>query len=204
MKKFLLSISAVVLIGTAWAIGEKAANEFLTENTDNAYGFLIADDNGRKVGLYTFPKDDCSAPTLIAESEDVSAGAMAGNTYYAMTYNSGSPATAKAWNSVDINTGAFTKIADCTEGSPLYTDLTYDYSHSRLLGIYHYGGNSTVVATVDPSTGAATTYADLPNMWMITLSASYDGDIYMIGRSNVLAYHLINSTMAANSTRLAK
>ncbi len=58
-----------------------------------------------------------------------------------MTY-AGSPATPQTWNTVDLATGAFTKLADCAEGAPLYVDMTYDYSRSKLLGIYHYAGLS--------------------------------------------------------------
>ena len=190
MKKLFLSIAGVTLLGSAWAVGELSVAE-IESDSPMAYGFLISDDSGRDVGLYTFPVENSSSPTLVAKSEDVSAGAMAAGTYYAATYTSGSPAMPKAWNSVDLATGTMTKLSDFSEGSPLYVDMTYDYARNKLLGIYHYNANSTSVAEINPADGSVTaTYADLPMMWMLGIAATYDGDIYLIGRSNTLTYNL--------------
>lgn len=190
MKKLFLSIAGVTLLGSAWAVGELSVAE-IESDSPMAYGFLISDDDNRDVGLYTFPVADASSPTLVAKSEDVSAGAMAAGTYYAVTYTSGSPATAKAWNSVDLATGTMTKLADFSEGSPLYVDMTYDYARNKLLGIYHYNANSTSVVEINPADGSvAATYTDLPMMWILGIAATYDGDIYLIGRGNTLIYNL--------------
>ena len=50
---------------------------------------------------------------------------MADGVYYAMTYASGGAGLqATSWNSVDLTTGEFTKIADATDGMPTpYVDL---------------------------------------------------------------------------------
>lgn len=188
MKKFILSMAGVALIGSAWAVGELTGNAVESESP-LAYGFLISDDSGRDVGLYTFPVENSVSPVLVAKSDDVSAGAMADGTYYAMTY-AGSPATPQTWNTVDLATGAFTKLADCAEGAPLYVDMTYDYSRGKLMGIYHYGGNSTAVAEINPADGSvAAVYADLPMQIMVGIAASYEGEIYMVGRGNTTVYY---------------
>ncbi len=198
MKKFLLSVAGLALLGTAWAVGEFSAAEIESESP-MAYGFLINDDSGRDVGLYTFPLTDASSPTLVAKGEDVSAGTMAAGTYYAATYISGTPIVPKAWNSVDIETGTMTKLADFSESSPLYVDMTYDYTRNKLFGIYHYNSNSTSVAEIDPADGSVKeTYADLPMMWMLGIAASYEGDIYLIGRGNTPTYNLYKLDDARN------
>ena len=84
-----------------------------------------------------------------------------------------------AWNTVDVSSGEFTKLADCTEEHPLYVDMTYDYSDGNLLAIYHYGGNSSKICIVDPADGTPTEYADAGTLWLMTLACSYDGDIYI-------------------------
>ena len=184
-----MSLAGVSLLGSAWALGEITSSE-TDSNTPIAYGFLISDNSGRDVGLYTFPVENPTSPILVAKSEDVSAGTMAAGTYYAATY-SGSPATPITWNTVDLSTGTFTKLADFAEGSPLYVDMTYDYARNKLLGIYHYNGNSSSVVEINPSNGSiVTTYADLPMKWILGIAASYEGDIYMIGRGNTFTYYL--------------
>ncbi len=80
MKKFILSMAGAALIGSAWAVGELTGNAVESESP-LAYGFLISDDNGRDVGLYTFPVENSVSPVLVAKSDDVSAGAMADGTY---------------------------------------------------------------------------------------------------------------------------
>lgn len=190
MKKFLLSIAGATLLGSAWAVGELSVAE-IESDSPMAFGFLISDDSGRDVGLYTFPVANASSPTLVAKTDDVSAGAMADGTYYAATYTSGASLAAKAWNSVDLATGTMTKLADFSESSPMFVDMTYDYARNKLLGIYHYNSNSTSVAEINPADGSVTSvYADLPMMWMLGIAATYEGDIYLIGRGNTLTYNL--------------
>ncbi|MBD5232644.1 MAG: hypothetical protein HDS65_00535 [Bacteroidales bacterium] len=189
MKKYLASLAGVALLGTSLAIGLPGV-ETQSDEPATAYGFLIADDGGRATGFYTFPLSNAQSPELIGTSARVSAGTMAGNVYYAQTYVSGTAMTATAWNTVDVATGSLTKIADATEATPLYVDLTYDYTSDRLLGIYHYGGNSTVLAKVNPANGAAESIMDLPQMWMLTLAANFEGDIYMVGRGMTTTNYL--------------
>lgn len=173
-----------------WAVGSRLA-EVPADSSPMAYGFLIADESGRDVGLYSFPVADCSAPVQVAPSADVSAGAMADGVYYAMTYASGGAGLqATSWNSVDLTTGEFTKIADATDGMPMYVDMTYDYTRGKLLGLYHYDGASSAVVEIDPATGMPTPYVDLPGCWMVAMACDYDGYIYLTGRYNTTKYYL--------------
>lgn len=191
MNKTLFSSAiSLILAMSLWAVGSRLA-EVPADRSPMAYGFLIADESGRDVGLYSFPVADCSAPVQVAPSADVSAGAMADGVYYAMTYASGGAALqATSWNSVDLTTGEFTKIADATDGMPMYVDMTYDYTRGKLLGLYHYDGASSAVVEIDPATGMPTPYVDLPGCWMVAMACDYDGYIYLTGRYNTTKYYL--------------
>lgn len=191
MNKTLFSSAiSLILAMSLWAVGSRLA-EVPADSSPMAYGFLIADRSGRDVGLYSFPVADCSAPVLVAPSADVSAGAMADGVYYAMTYASGGAGLqATSWNSVDLTTGEFTKIADATDGMPMYVDMTYDYTRGKLLGLYHYDGASSAVVEIDPATGMPTPYVDLPGCWMVAMACDYDGYIYLTGRYNTTKYYL--------------
>lgn len=171
MNKTLFSSAiSLILAMSLWAVGSRLA-EVPADSSPMAYGFLIADKSGRDVGLYSFPVADCSAPVQVAPSADVSAGAMADGVYYAMTYASGGAGLqATSWNSVDLTTGEFTKIADATDGMPMYVDMTYDYTRGKLLGLYHYDGASSAVVEIDPATGMPTPYVDLPGCWMVAMA----------------------------------
>lgn len=191
MNKTLFSSAiSLILAMSLWAVGSRLA-EVPADSSPMAYGFLIADESGRDVGLYSFPVADCSAPVQVAPSADVSAGAMADGVYYAMTYASGGAGLqATSWNSVDLATGEFTKIADATDGMPMYVDMTYDYTRGKLLGLYHYDGASSAVVEIDPATGMPTPYVDLPGCWMVAMACDYDGYIYLTGRYNTTKYYL--------------
>lgn len=191
MNKTLFSSAiSLILAMSLWAVGSRLT-EVPADSSPMAYGFLIADESGRDVGLYSFPVADCSAPVQVAPSADVSAGAMADGVYYAMTYASGGAGLqATSWNSVDLTTGEFTKIADATDGMPMYVDMTYDYTRGKLLGLYHYDGASSAVVEIDPATGMPTPYVDLPGCWMVAMACDYDGYIYLTGRYNTTKYYL--------------
>lgn len=114
-------LAAATLGATILAV-DRAGNlraEAESQTPVSAMGFLISDDE-RPVGWYTFPITDASNPAKIKETDAVSAGAMAWNTYYAMSYTPG-PAPL-AWNTVDVSSGEFTKLADCTEEHPTASD----------------------------------------------------------------------------------
>lgn len=189
MKKFLLCLACVTLLSSMWAIGISVADNKPQENA-SAYGFLIADDLGSPVGFYTFPLNDAHSPVMVTRTPRISAGALAGNHYYAMTYTSGVIATPLAWNSFDLTTGELTKLADADDDTPLYVDMTYDYTTNRLLAICHYDGNSTKLVSVNPEDGTSELILDIPQQWMLTLAATFDGEIYMIGRGRTLSYYL--------------
>lgn len=185
MKKTTLFLAAAALGGSLLAVASRDSlrREAPEQPPVSAMGFLISDDS-RPVGWYTFPVTDASSPSLIGESPSVSAGAMADGTYYAQTYTPGP--VPLAWNTVDVSSGTMTKLADFSEGSPLYVDMTYDYSKGRLLAISHYGARSTYLRQVNVADGTSTVVADLPDQWLMTLACSYDGEIYSIANDGFL------------------
>lgn len=180
MKKGTLLFATALLGGSLLAIASRDVlrKEAPEQPPVTAMGFLI-DDATRPVGWYSFPVTDATSPEKISETPAVSAGAMADGTYYAQTYTAGPLPV--AWNSFDVTTGTLTKLADLSEDSPLYVDMTYDYTEGNLLAISHYGAKSTYIHLVNPADGSSTIYADLPDLWMMTLACSYEGDIYSIG-----------------------
>lgn len=185
MKKITMILAGTALgcsllaVASGGLVGGKAPEQPPVK----AMGFLISDES-RPAGWYTFPVTDASSPELIAKTSKVSAGAMADGVYYAQTYIPGP--TPKAWNSFDITTGEMTRLADATESTPLYVDMTYDYSEGKLLAISHYGTLSSTVSIVDPADGGATEYADVPGLWLMTLACSYEGDIYSVANDGYL------------------
>lgn len=185
MKKTTLLIAVTMLGGSLLAMssGDILRKDTPEQQSVSAMGFLINDES-RPAGWYTFPVTDASSPQLICETPKVSAGAMADGVYYAQTYTPGP--VADAWNRFDINSGTMTKLADCPEGSPLYVDMTYDYSDENLLAIYHYGMMSSVIGIVNPVDGSSEIYADAPGLWLMTLACSYEGDIYTVANDGYL------------------
>lgn len=142
-----------------------------------AMGFIISDEY-LPVGWHSFPLDNASQPTTISATDAVSAGAMAKGIYYAQTYTPGP--IAKAWNTLDVNTGELTPLATCGDDAPLYVDMTYDYADKKLWGITHYGGNSTMLCEVNVADGSVLSTTDVAGKWLMTLACSYDGDIYSL------------------------
>lgn len=197
MKKATMFFAAAALGVTLLAVNSPQAQPPASPGQDTAIamGFLINDDE-RPVGWYSFPVTDATSPVKIRETDAVSAGAMANGTYYAQTYTPGpSPL---AWNTLDTATGELTKLADCTEDSPLYVDMTYDYSTDELLAIYHYGGTSTALCTVNPADGKPSrTYANAERLWLSTLACSYDGDIYALATDGWLySFNRVSGTFS--------
>lgn len=185
MKKFTSILTMAALGGSLLAIASRDSlrREAPQEPTASAMGFLI-DDDTRPVGWYTFPVSDATSPEMVAETSPVSAGAMADGTYYAQTYKPGPRPV--AWNTFDVASGTLTKLADLSEESPLYVDMTYDYSEGNLLAVSHYGANSSYIHLVNPADGSSTIYADVPGLWLMTLACNYEGDIYSIANDGFL------------------
>lgn len=155
------------------------------EPAEAAMGFLI-NDTERPVGWYRFPLTDATALTIINETAAVSAGTMADGTYYAQTYTSAGTLSPVSWNTLDVNTGTVTKIADYAAGAPLYVDMTYDYSEEKLWAIYHPGTMSSVICEVNLADGSASPYASFDNTWLCTVACSYDGIIYSLANDGYL------------------
>lgn len=185
MKKITSILTLAALSGSLLALASRDSlrREAPQEPPVSAMGFLI-DDESRPVGWYTFPVTDATSPQLVAETSPVSAGAMADGTYYAQTYKPGPLPV--AWNSFDPATGVMTKITDLAEESPLYVDMTYDYSEGNLLAVSHYGATSSYIHIVNPADGSSTVYADVPGLWLMTLACSYEGDIYSVANDGYL------------------
>lgn len=184
MKKATMFIAAATLGVSLLAVNSSRTPQAAPSAADPVgMGFLI-NDTDRPVGWYSFPLADATSPVKIKETDAVSAGAMANGTYYAQTYTPGP--VPLAWNTFDIETGTFTKLADCTEEYPLYVDMAYDYSDDTLYAIYHYAMNSTMLCKVNPSDGKPTDCASAERIWLSTLACTYDGDLYALANDGWL------------------
>lgn len=194
MKKPTLILASVAVAGMilSAAAGGGSRTDAPEPSAPVGMGFLISDES-RPAGWYSFPLTDASSPEMVAETPMVSAGAMADGVYYAQTYTPG-PVPA-AWNRFDPATGTMTPLADAGDDTPLYVDMTYDYSEGRLLAISHYGATSTTLQVVDPADGSATVYVDIPGLWLMTLACSYEGDIYSVASDGNL-YRFDKPSMA--------
>lgn len=187
MKKVTMSLFAAALGATTLAlnVSDTPSAASPTESSPSAMGFLI-NDTDRPVGWYSFPLTDATSLTKINETAAVSAGAMCAGTYYAQTYTSGGTLTPVSWNTLDITTGTLAKIVDCKEDSPLYVDMSYDYSEEKLWAIYHPGVMSSVICEVNLTDGSAIPYASYDNLWLSTIACSYDGLIYSLANDGCL------------------
>ena len=176
MKKTTLLLAVAALGCSLLAVAARGAfrKDAPGQSVVSAMGFLI-DDETRPVGWYSFPVTDATSPEKVWETAPVSAGAMADGVYYAQTYKPGPLPV--AWNKFDIATGEMSKLAELAEDSPLYVDMTYDYSEGTLLAISHYGANSTHLRVVNVADGSSTVYSDVPGVWLMTLACSYAGVI---------------------------
>jgi len=179
---YILALAITGCTAAAMLLADNAATAapLRTESGDQpktAMGFLINDEN-IPVCWCSFPLTSATDLTSIKTTPAVSAGAMADGTYYAQTYTPGP--IPLAWNTLDVATGELTTLAEATDETPLYVDMTYDYADKKLWGIYHYGGTSTRLCEVDTSNGMPTATIDLAGKWLATLACNYEGELYGI------------------------
>lgn len=149
------------------------------------YGWLRFDTrNQDEYGICRFSAGDPSSITVLYphDQEKVAcAGAYANGKYYFYLYRPlGDKAVPLSFGTFSLADGTYKEIADYTEMTTLFADMTYDYSAQVMYALGRYGGNnfSTLLA-VDLKNGGVTPVADLDRIY-VTLACSYEGQLYAI------------------------
>lgn len=108
------------------------------------------------------------------------AGAFANGIYYVYRYTPGDNATPVDFGTVNLTTGAFSKIADYSRLNALFADMTFDYSTQTMYAIANVGSSKvSTLITVDLANGDVHNVATLKEKF-VTLACSYDGQLYAI------------------------
>lgn len=175
MKQIHFSITALfALIISLFGEGRLSAQDL----SRSVYGWVVQNEsNPDDVGACTFSATDPSDFKLLHKHDfSVAAGAFAGKTYYCYTYRSiAGGAEPIAWGTYDFVEGRFTQLADYSQMTTLFYDMTYDYKSSTMYALGLDGDRSTLLR-VDLSTGAAEKMAKLSKRYL-TLTATTNGKL---------------------------
>lgn len=173
IKKTLLLLLTIVA-----AVSASAAD------APTIYGWLRFERNQDDYGVCRFTADAPDDITLLHvfdADKQACAGAAANGTYYVYRYapNDGS-AVPLDFGTVDLTTGAFTRIADYTRLNTLFADMTYDYATETMYAIGNPGGgNVTHLLKVDLTNGDITDAGSLQEKFS-TLACGIDGTMYAV------------------------
>lgn len=157
-----------------------------------SYCWLIYEDEIEEYGSYGLSTLDLKAPeyvNVIYENDyQACAGAYADNRYYAYLYmnNYNGQVVPKNFISMNLEDGSIRQVADYSDITTIYTDMSYDYSTSTLyaLGVDDTGTKS-VLATVDLDNGNYTPIKTL-EQGFLTLAITYSGTCYGISTEGIL------------------
>lgn len=165
LLKAVLTSLAFLLLGEAFA--------------QTFYGWnLYHRTDDEKVGPCQAP---LNSPTDVAllRSHDygICAGAFAGSRYYCYTYESTNGGSRPiAFGRYDFSTGEFTKVADYSQMTTLFYDMTYDYS-SKTMYALGLNGETSVLLGVSLETGATHVVSTFTKRFF-TLAADLEGHLY--------------------------
>lgn len=121
------------------------------------------------------------------------AGAAANGVYYVYRYTPGDYAAPVDFGTVNLTTGAFTKIADYSRLNALFADMTFDYSTQTMYALANVGSSTvSTLVTVNLTNGDVQNVATLAEKF-VALACSYDGQLYAIKGDDGYLYK-INKT----------
>lgn len=121
------------------------------------------------------------------------AGAAANGVYYVYRYTPGDYAAPVDFGTVNLTTGAFTRIADYSRLNALFADMTFDYSTQTMYALANVGSSTvSTLVTVNLTNGDVKNVATLAEKF-VALACSYDGQLYAIKGDDGYLYK-INKT----------
>lgn len=121
------------------------------------------------------------------------AGAAANGVYYVYRYTPGDYAAPVDFGTVNLTTGAFTRIADYSRLNALFADMTFDYSTQTMYALANVGSSTvSTLVTVNLTNGEVQNVATLAEKF-VALACSYDGQLYAIKGDDGYLYK-INKT----------
>lgn len=121
------------------------------------------------------------------------AGAAANGVYYVYRYTPGDYAAPVDFGTVNLTTGAFTRIADYSRLNALFADMTFDYSTQTMYALANVGSSTvSTLVTVNLTNGDVQNVATLAEKF-VALACSYDGQLYAIKGDDGYLYK-INKT----------
>lgn len=170
MDKRLLALTTflIVLVQSIPLIGQ------------TAYGWNLHNtDNPEEVGPCRFDLSNPQKIEILRHHDfKICAGAFAGKRYYAYTYISIPGASRPvAFGTYNFESGEFTKIADYSQMTTLFYDMTYDYKNGVMYALGINGDNSTLLK-VDLNNGEAKKLLNLSKRY-VSLAADLDGHLYL-------------------------
>ena len=191
MKKFILSLVLALSLATGFAQQ--------SESSPDIYGWIRYEKEQKSD--YGICKFNAATPDKISvlfpfdkETIQACAGAFANGKYYVYRNTPGTPTTPLDFGTIDLNTGAYTKIADYGGMNTLFSDMTFDYSTQTMYAIGNPNGSSTTyLFAVDLTNGDIKNQINLGEIFC-TLACSYDGQLYAIKGDDGHLYKIDKAT----------
>lgn len=153
------------------------------------YGFSENDLDYTQNGLITFNSKTPQTITRVANVDyNVTAGAFAGDAYYAMcTYQYFYPG---GIYTIDLETGERTEVVSYVENESVRqaVEMSYDYTTETMYMLYasDYDAYSTAFASVDLKTGVQTVINPNMKRYVRAMAVDKDGVVYGIDQSGYL------------------
>lgn len=149
-------------------------------NAQEVYGWNLNDSaQPEEVGPCRFNIGNPSQFEILRKHDyGICAGAFAGSKYYVYTYRStGSGSIPLVWGTYDFNTGKLTEIADYSQMTTLFYDMTYDYLNGIMYALGSDGNVSTLLK-VNLNDGKTTEIATLSQQY-VALACDLQGQLYV-------------------------
>ncbi len=138
--------------------------------------------NDQEVGPCSFDIQKPSEVSILHKKDfGICAGAFVGKKYYCYTYKStGTSSQPIAFGLYDFKTGVFTQIADYSQQTTLFYDMTYDYAHGKMYALgLNQATNTSTLLLINLTTGAIESEVNLPQRYY-TLASNKGGVLYVI------------------------
>lgn len=163
--KLILATLSLLLLGDAY--GQTYYGWNLYHRTDD-----------EKVGPCQAPISSPTEISLLRKHDyGICAGAFAGSRYYCYTYQRGDGGSRPmAFGLYNFDTGEFTEVADYSQMTTLFYDMTYDYN-SKTMYALGLKGERSVLIVVSLETGETKELATLSKRFY-TLAADLEGHLY--------------------------